>query len=68
MVETKQTGSRQPWGKAIALLAACAVTLIGVARDLPPETICLRALGAAVLLGGMAGLVGTFAQRFMGSR
>ena len=54
MAESGPSGGTQPWGKIVGLLAGCTATLIGVVRGLAPETIVVRALGAAVLLGGMA--------------
>ena len=41
----------KPWARAIALLMACYVTLIGMWSRLDPETILTRALGAALLTG-----------------
>ena len=41
----------KPWSRAIALLMACYVTLIGMWSRLDPETILLRALGVAMLTG-----------------
>ncbi len=56
--------STQPWGKIVGLLAGCLATLIGVVNGLAPETIAVRALVAAVLLGGMAAFMRALIQRF----
>jgi hypothetical protein len=64
----QSAGGHQPWGKIVALLAACAATLIGVIHGLAPETIVVRAVGAAVLLGGMAAFTSALIERFLSSR
>ncbi|HQX52509.1 MAG TPA: hypothetical protein PK992_06990 [Planctomycetaceae bacterium] len=38
---------QRPWGRAFGLLICCAVMLIGVARQIAPAEIVLRAFTAA---------------------
>ena len=40
---------RRPWGRACGLLVSCAVILIGIARDVGPAAIVLRAVTAALI-------------------
>jgi len=69
MQQPRQAGeSKRPWGKIVAVLAACMVTLIGVAANLAPETIFVRALGAALLLGSAASVASYLVERFLYSR
>ncbi len=59
-----RTGHK-PWGRVVALAAACAVTLLGVSRGLDPDVILLRALGAALVLGPLAMVVQVLVYRFL---
>ncbi len=43
--------SRRPWGRFVAMMVACAVTLTGVACGVGPETILKRAVVASVGIG-----------------
>lgn len=49
----KTTAGREtpPWSMALGLLAACAVTLFGVARSMSTETILQRAVVAGFVIG-----------------
>ncbi|HWL09039.1 MAG TPA: hypothetical protein VNQ76_11560 [Planctomicrobium sp.] len=49
-----------PIASAVGLLAACAVTLIGVAGDLSPEVILLRAIIAGSVSFALAGVMMTY--------
>ncbi len=40
---------RRPWGRACGLLVSCAVMLIGIAREVGPAEIVLRAVTAAAI-------------------
>ncbi len=57
-------GKNAPWGRISALLAACAATLIGVARGLDPDVILVRAIVAAGLLGALTLVVRSVIHRF----
>jgi hypothetical protein len=49
------SGTNAPtWALALGLLAWCAITLIGVALQLPPEVIVLRALVGSVAVAVVA--------------
>lgn len=41
----------RPWGRAIGLLAACIITLVGAMNWLDPDVILKRALFAGALIG-----------------
>jgi hypothetical protein len=58
-------GDVLPWGRATGFLGACAVTLIGVARELEPEVVLGRAAGAGLALGLLACLVRWVVDRFL---
>jgi uncharacterized membrane protein len=49
--ELAASSTGRPWGRLGALLIACAVTLLGVARGLDPWVILCRATGAACIVG-----------------
>jgi len=69
MQQARRAGeNKRPWGKIVAVLAACLVTLIGVAGNLAPETIFVRASCAAMLLGSAAGVASYLVERFLHSR
>lgn len=59
----RSSGPARPWGRIVGLLAACFVTLIGVARGIDPGIILLRAAVAAVVLGLLAALVNYLVSR-----
>lgn len=55
---TPRTGSEHPsWGAALGLLAGCGITLIGVALNLPPDVILLRALLGGCIIGSVVSVV-----------
>lgn len=45
------------WGAALGLLAGCGITLIGVALNLPPDVILLRALLGGCIIGGVVSVI-----------
>jgi len=56
-----------PWGKMTGFLSACVVTLIGVVRDMDPDVILVRALGAGLIVGVMAAVAGRIVNRLLHS-
>ena len=46
-------------------MAACAVVLIGVVRNLDPDVILLRAAGAALVCGMAAALAGSAVRHLL---
>jgi len=55
--------SDQPWGRLSGVLAAAGAMLIGVLRDLNPDTILLRAAIAGTVVGAVVGLLSRLMQR-----
>jgi hypothetical protein len=49
--------TRQPWGRLSGLLAVCGAITVGMARDLDPDVILLRAAVAGVAVAGIVALV-----------
>jgi hypothetical protein len=52
-----QQQTRQPWGRLSGLLAACGAIVVGMARDLDPDVILLRAAVAGIAIGSIVALV-----------
>ncbi|WP_437204143.1 hypothetical protein [Planctomicrobium sp. SH664] len=50
-MKQKQSSGPLPWASAAGILAGCLVTLTGVAMNLEPETILVRALIGSLLMG-----------------
>ncbi len=53
----KDKNEKQPWGRVIALLTACVVTLIGAFYGIDPEIILVRALVAGSVLGTLTTII-----------
>lgn len=49
--------TRQPWGRLCGLLAACGAITVGMARELDPDVILLRAVIAGVAVGVIVSFV-----------
>lgn len=47
----RKKAKAQPWGRLVALLTACFVTLVGVMRGLDPFVVLKRAAVASLVLG-----------------
>jgi hypothetical protein len=52
-----QQPSRQPWGRLCGLLAACGAITVGIARQLDPDVILLRAVIAGIAVGAIVSFV-----------
>lgn len=55
--------SDQPWGRLSGLLAAAGAMLIGVLRNLNPDTILLRAVISGVVVGAVVELLSRFLRQ-----
>lgn len=49
--------TRQPWGRLCGLLAACGAMTVGMARDLDPDVILLRAAVTGIAVSCIVSLV-----------
>lgn len=49
--KNKKKPPPRPWGRIIALLAGCGITLIGIVCGLEPDVIVLRALSGGAVMG-----------------
>jgi hypothetical protein len=62
------TSAGNPWGGVVALLTACAVTLLGVARGLDPWVILCRATLAACVAGSVVSIACSLVARLSKTR
>jgi hypothetical protein len=61
------SGNTRPWGRLVAALTACLVTLIGVICNLDPDVVLWRTLVAALLMGTLVSVGRYVVERFSSS-